>query len=113
MPVGAPSDGENTERFAAKVKTFTKSHPKSQFTGPLAFLNSYSYVMGEDYLTGIGAVTEFNSGVNFWYNYGRTLFNASLGQVSYDPDYANGTARRKPVLRSEYAELYPVRRANN
>jgi hypothetical protein len=66
----------------------------------LSFLNSYKYQMNESFLTGIGANTEFSLGVQFWNRYGRTLYNASAGQVSYDTEYANGTARPKPVLRT-------------
>jgi len=54
----------------------------------------------EGYLTDIGAATEFSAGVAFWNRYGRTLFNASVGQVSYNATAANGTARPKPVLRT-------------
>lgn len=32
--------------------------------------------------------------------YGRTLFNATKGQVVYNTTYTNGTARPKPVLRT-------------
>lgn len=56
--------------------------------------------MGESYLTGLGATTEFASGVQFWNQYGRLLYNASVGQVQYNGSYANGTARPKPVLRT-------------
>ena len=56
--------------------------------------------MGESYLTGLGAATEVMAGVTFWNRYGRTLYNASLGQTAYNATYANGTARRKPVLRT-------------
>jgi hypothetical protein len=100
--VGGANDGKYFKQFAARVNKFTKAHPTSQFNGSLSFLNSYKYIMGEAFLTGLGAGTEFESGVNFWNNYGRTLYNATLGQVSYDPNDNNGTARRKPVLRSEF-----------
>ena len=83
-----------------KVTNFTTANPASSFTGPLAFLSSYQYIMGESYLTGLGASTEFMAGVQFWNRYGRTLYNASVGQVSYNASYINGTARPKPVLRT-------------
>ena len=51
-------------------------------------------------LTGIGATTEFQSGVSFWNRYGRTLYNASVAQLSYDPKFPNGTAREPVVLRT-------------
>lgn len=69
------------------------------FTGQLAFLNNYHYEMTESYLTGLGASTEFMAGVTFWNRYGRTLYNASVGQLAYNASFSNGTARPKPVLR--------------
>ena len=56
--------------------------------------------MGESYLTGIGASTEFTSGVSFWNKYGRILYNAVPGQLQYNSTYPNLTARAKPVLRT-------------
>jgi hypothetical protein len=98
---GGNSDlGLNDERFASKVKNFTLAHPSASFTGPLEFLNSYEYQMLESYLTGLGAATEFQAGATFWNRYGRTLYNASIGQVSYNASFPNGTARPKPVLRT-------------
>ena len=51
-------------------------------------------------LTGIGAATEFASGVTFWNRYGRTLYNASVGQTAYNASFPNGTARPPIVLRT-------------
>lgn len=62
--------------------------------------DSSRYIMGESYLTNIGAATEFTAGASFWNRYGRTLYNASVGQVSYNATAGNGTARPKPVLRT-------------
>ena len=99
---GGDDDGGNDERFAQKIANFTaaNSGSASNFTGPLSFLGSYQYIMGESYLTGLGAVTEMAAGVSFWNRYGRTLYSASIGQLAYNASYANGTARRKPVLRT-------------
>lgn len=52
------------------------------------------------YLTGLGASTEFASGISFWNRYGRTLYNASVAQKSYNASYGNGTARPQVVLRT-------------
>ncbi|KAL2049486.1 hypothetical protein ABVK25_010281 [Lepraria finkii] len=90
--------GSNDERFASKVLNFTKTST-IMFTGQLAFLNSYHYEMTESYLTGLGASTEFMAGATFWNRYGRTLYNASVGQLAYNASFSNGTARPKPVLR--------------
>jgi len=90
----------NNEYFAAKVNNFTKTNPSTAFTGPLAFLNSYEYIMSEGLLTGLGAAAEFQAGVSFWNRYGRTLFNASLGQLAYNASFPSGTSRPKPVLRT-------------
>lgn len=89
-------------RFAAKIKAYVAAHPgtASEFTGPLSFLPSYNYIMSSNYLTGLGAATEVSSGVSAWNRYGRTVYNASQGQVAYDPYFLNGTARPKPVLRT-------------
>ncbi|TKA83048.1 hypothetical protein B0A55_00855 [Friedmanniomyces simplex] len=100
FPTSSFDDGLNDENFAAKVYNFTSANPQATFTGPLAFLNTYQYQMGESYLTGVGATTEFNSGVTFWNRYGRTLFNATVGQLQYNASYQNATARPKPVLRT-------------
>jgi hypothetical protein len=51
-------------------------------------------------LTGIGAATEFSAGVDFWNRYGRTLYNASQAQLSYNASFPNGTARAPVVLRT-------------
>lgn len=100
FPTGGFDDGTNDQRAAQKITNFTSANPSKQFTGPLSFLNSYKYVMGQSYLTGIGATTEFQSGVTFWNRYGRSLFNASVGQLQYNASYPDGSARPKPVLRT-------------
>ena len=99
FPTSGDDDGGNDERFAQKVLNFTSTHT-GKFTGPLDFLNTYHYEMLESYLTGLGASTEFQAGVTFWNRYGRTLYNASVGQTAYNASFPNGTARPKPVLRT-------------
>ncbi|CAD0107756.1 unnamed protein product [Aureobasidium uvarum] len=99
FPTSYIDDGILTEGFAQKLVDF-RANSSSSFSGPLSFLNSYKYQMNESYLTGIGANTEFTRGVDFWNRYGRILYNASAGQVSYNVNYPNGTARPKPVLRT-------------
>ena len=100
FPTGGDDDGGNNQNFAQKVMNFTKANHSSSFTGPLAFLNSYEYIMSQSYLTGLGASSEFMAGVTFWNRYGRTLYNASIGQLAYNASFSNGTARPKPVLRT-------------
>ena len=100
FPTGGGDDGGNDQNFAAKVMNFTTANPSSSFTGPLAFLNSYKYIMAQSYLTGLGASTEFMAGVTFWNRYGRTIYNASVGQLAYNASFPNGTARPKPVIRT-------------
>ncbi|CAD0018612.1 unnamed protein product [Aureobasidium pullulans] len=99
FPTDYVDDGALAEAFADKLTEF-KLNSSATFSGPLSFLNSYVYQMNESYLTGIGARTEFNLGVDFWNRYGRIVYNASPGQVGYEADYSNGTARPKPVLRT-------------
>lgn len=100
FPTGYFDDGLNDEAFATKITNFTKANPSKAFTGPLSFLNTYHYIMGESYLTGLGASTEFMAGVQFWNRYGRTLYNATTGQLAYNATAPNGSPRPKPVLRT-------------
>ena len=100
FPTGAFDDGANDANFGGKVMNFTVANATQKFTGPLSFLNTYQYILGSSLLTGIGATTEFQSGVTFWNRYGRTLYNASVAELSYNASYPNGTARPKPVLRT-------------
>lgn len=100
FPTGYFDDGINDEAFATKLRNFTQANPSQVFTGPLTFLNTYHYIMGSSYLTGLGANAEFASGVQFWNRYGRTLYNAVPGQLAYNASYTNGSARAKPVLRT-------------
>lgn len=48
----------------------------------------------------MGANTEFAAGVSFWNRYGRLLYDADATQLAYNPNFPNGTARPKPVLRT-------------
>lgn len=100
FPTSGEADGANDERFASKVADFIRQNEDATFTGPLAFLNGYRYLMDESFLTNMGASTEFNSGLTFWNRYGRILYNATAGQVSYNATYQNETLRPKPVLRT-------------
>lgn len=100
FPGGSFDDGLNDEAFADKLYKFTKGSPSAGFTGPLTFLNTYEYILGEQYLTGVGANTEFLSGVTFWNRYGRTLYSAVPEQLQYNSTYPNLKPRPKPVLRT-------------
>ena len=79
FPSGWDYDGVNGQRFAQKV---AGSAPTGLFTGPLEFLNTYQYELSGSVLTGLGASAEFQAGVTFWNRYGRTLYNASAGQLA-------------------------------
>ena len=100
FPTGGFDDGANDENFAAKLFNFTSANSDSLFTGPLTFLNTYVYQMGESYLTNLGAATEFQSGATFWNRYGRTLYDAAVSQTQYNASNPDGSARPKPVLRT-------------
>ncbi|KUJ23822.1 putative phytase [Mollisia scopiformis] len=101
FPTSGNDDGGNDARFAQKLSNFTSGNSTASFTGPLAFLNKYQYVMQDSgLLTGIGASTEFAAGVTFWNRYGRTLYNATQAQLAYNASYPNGTARAPVVLRT-------------
>ncbi|KAI1006442.1 hypothetical protein K3495_g1782 [Podosphaera aphanis] len=90
------------ERFSELVANFTsKGRLSDQFTGPLSFLNSWQPINNRHgLLTGIGATTMFAAGNSFWNQYGRTLYNASTGQLAYNPNFPNGTARPPVILRT-------------
>ncbi|KIH86826.1 histidine phosphatase [Sporothrix brasiliensis 5110] len=97
---GEFDDAPNDAAFAAKLAASSKT-TNSSFTGPLAFLNDYEYLLTESYLTGIGAQTEFALGVSFWNRYGRLLYNATAGQVAYNASSpAALDASSQPVLRT-------------
>lgn len=88
----------NDKLFAQKVANFTAAG--GSYSGPLAFLSSYSYELGSGLLVESGAAQEFTAGTQAWTKYGRILYNASAGQNYYNATYNNGTARPKPVLRT-------------
>lgn len=110
---GEFDDAPNDATFGERVATWQASRSSSSssrknggcsssssFSGPLAFLNHYSYTLSESLLTGVGATTEFSNGVAFWNRYGRLLYDAVPGQTAYNGSFTNGTARPKPVLRT-------------
>ena len=66
FPTSFFDDGINDENFAGKIMNWTAANSTKKFTGPLDFLNSYEYIMGSSYLTGLGAATEVMAGVQFW-----------------------------------------------
>jgi hypothetical protein len=66
FPTSSFDDGGNDDNFGGKVTNWTSANPTRKFTGPLVFLNSYEYLLGSSYLTGLGASTEFLAGVQFW-----------------------------------------------
>lgn len=102
FPTSYFDDGVNDENFAEKVSNWTQQSTNGTegFTGPLQFLNTYNYLLGEGDLVGRGAIQSFEAGVTFWQRYGRTLYNATTGQVAYNSSFPNGTARPKPVIRT-------------
>lgn len=61
--------------FASKIHDLT-SNGTAIFTGELSFLNSWSYNLGSEILVPKGRQELFDSGVLFYYNYGR-LYNTS------------------------------------
>ncbi|KPI44030.1 3-phytase A [Cyphellophora attinorum] len=100
FPTGYYDDGLNDANFAEKLVNLTKANASAEFTGELAFLNGYEYKLGSGLLVGRGAVQSFDAGVTFWQRYGRTLYNATAGQLAYNASFPNGTARPKPTLRT-------------
>lgn len=97
-------DGLGMENFAQKLKNYSALHPNRTLgRGPLAFLNHWEYMLGEDTLLVSGAATEATSGADTWGRYGRLLYRADPGVATWDKSlnvFPNGTARPKPVFRT-------------
>ncbi|RKF61237.1 3-phytase A [Erysiphe neolycopersici] len=108
FPTSYNEDGGGINRFARKVAEINSNQSDKSFDGVLSFLNSWQNLFsGGESLTGQGAASQFAAGVNFWNQYGRILFNASSGQLAYDPNFPNGTARPPIVLRTtEQSRIY-------
>ncbi|KAB8235163.1 histidine phosphatase family protein [Aspergillus alliaceus] len=105
FPTSSPLDGVGMQGFASKLANYTRDHPQTKVgSGPLKFLNSWGYVIGQDTLMESGAATEATSGANFWIKYGRLLYGADSDNVSGWNEslnvYQNGTQRPKPVFRT-------------
>ncbi|GME37750.1 putative histidine phosphatase superfamily clade-2 protein [Neofusicoccum parvum] len=102
FPIHWIDDGNNNLEFVYKLGNWSAAANSSgSFSEALEFLNHYRYLMpSTGLLTGQGAVEEMKAGVSFWNKYGRTLYDAEVGQLAYDPNYPNGTAREKPLLRT-------------
>lgn len=97
---GDAQDGLNIERFTEKVVQALKDG--KQFDGPLKFLNTWRNMLGGEYLTGTGAMSEIGAGVEFWNTYGRMLYNSSRGQLSYRPE----DVKDKPLLRYDASRIH-------
>lgn len=90
---GDPTDGQLLADFTGKVSAATEAG--HYFTGPLKFLNSWRNTLGGEYLTSVGAISEVASGIQFWNDYGRILYNATDGQLGYPPH----DVKKQPLLR--------------
>lgn len=103
-PTASDLDGLGMQKFAQKLKNYTEQHPhRALARGPLAFMNDWEYMMGEDTLLGSGAATEATSGADAWGRYGRLLYRAGAGVMRWSEGlnvYPNGTRRAKPVFRT-------------
>lgn len=97
-------DATSIENFNKKLQNYSAAHSKSPVgKGPLAFLNNWENLLGEDLLVTAGAATEATAGAYAWAKYGRLLYRAGPDTPGWDESlnvYPNGTARRKPVLRT-------------
>ncbi|KAF1952782.1 3-phytase [Byssothecium circinans] len=60
---GDPQDGRNIEAFTEKVYDAVKEGEK--FKGELGFLNEWRNMLGGEYLTGIGAMSEITTGLAY------------------------------------------------
>ncbi|KAF2493802.1 phosphoglycerate mutase-like protein [Lophium mytilinum] len=67
-----PTAGSDAERLGQKIHDATG---KFKATGPLSFLNSWKYGLGEETLVPIGKQELFNSGTLHYYQYGHLYPN--------------------------------------
>ena len=72
-----PSDGAITETFAAKVHAAANNASTNGFeaSGPLAFLNGWTYKLGKELLAPFGRQQNFDLGVGARLAYGHLLQN--------------------------------------
>lgn len=103
-PTDSDLDGAGIKKFSQKVRNYSAAHPKSSVgRGPLAFLDNWESLLGEDLLLASGAATEATAGADAWAKYGRLLYRAGAATPAWDASlnvYPNGTARPKPVFRT-------------
>lgn len=74
----------------------SRAHLSSWILGHILRLGQWSGAI-EGLLTATDSATEFASGVNFWNQYGRLLYNSAVGQPHYNTSLLKGT---KPILRT-------------
>lgn len=73
---------EGAPYFGAVMRNVSKVfHPESNFSasGPLEFLNTWTYELGAEVLNAVGAQQLFDSGVHHYYQYGA-LYNANASK---------------------------------
>lgn len=102
-PTDSLMDAGSMEQFSQKLSNYTSSHSDTIGSGPLAFLDHWKYLMGEEVLLTTGASTEDTSGAHFWAKYGRLLYRAGRDVPRWDPSlnvFPNGTSRPRPVFRT-------------
>ncbi|KAL5358632.1 histidine phosphatase superfamily [Aspergillus floccosus] len=97
-------EGLGMEQFFEKIQHYMTTHNTDTVgTGPLSFLASWRYILGEEVLIPPGSATEATSGARFWAQYGRLLYRAPPGTTRWDQSlnvYPNGTERAKPIFRT-------------
>lgn len=70
-----PTSDSSVQKFGTTL-TALAANGTANFTGQLAFLNSFSYGLGEEILVPVGQQELFDSGVLHYYDYGH-LYNTS------------------------------------
>ena len=91
FPTGA--DVQPIQALTAKLSQIISAG--GTFTGPLKFLNTWSLQLGTDVLVPNGAAMAYKSGVDFWNEYGRILYDSLPNQAYY-----NGSGRAKLLFRT-------------
>lgn len=89
-----PTSNSGVQKFGATL-TALAANKTANFTGQLAFLNSFSYGLGVEILVPIGQQELFDSGVLHYYDYGH-LYNTSTKII------ARTTTQDRIVKSAEY-----------
>ncbi|KAI4250514.1 MAG: hypothetical protein L6R40_000113 [Gallowayella cf. fulva] len=103
-----PTTGAGAQKFGTALASQIKGGTAANFTGALAFLNSWTYKLGAEILVPVGRQELFDSGVLHYYDYGH-LYNTSTKII------ARTTTQDRMLKSAEYfmAGFFGLEWSNN